>query len=111
MTFKGGLINGTLASLYGAASYICLFLTMNQHHTMKTVCYVLAAAGILLAIYWLATKEIMGIPILIVGVVHIGLGARAEHVAMQVGCTGLAVVAFVIGLMMLAKSEATPANM
>lgn len=106
MQFKGGLLNGSLVTVYGAASYICLLLASNQHNTMKTVCYVLAAIGILIAIYWLATREIMGIPILIVGIVHIGLGARAEHVGMQVGCTGLAVVAFVVGLMMLTMERA-----
>lgn len=107
MQFKGGLINGTLASIYGAASYICLLLASNQHNTMKTVCYALGAAGILIAIYWLATKEVMAIPILIVGIVHFGLGARSEHVGMQVGCTGLAVVAFVIGALMMTKEGAT----
>lgn len=101
MQFKGGLVNGTMAAFYGAVSNICLLLTMNQHDTMKTTCYVLGALGILLAIYWLATNEVMGIPIVMVGIVHIGLAARAEHVGMQIGCTGLAVVSFVIGLMML----------
>ncbi len=101
MQFKGGIVNGTLASLYGAVSYICLFLAMNQHDAMKTSCYVLAGVGILLAIYLLATSEVLGIPILLVGIVHIGLGVRAEHIAMQVGCTGLAVVAFVAGILML----------
>lgn len=101
MRFKGGIINGGLASLYGGASYICLYLKMNQHDTMKTICYALGVAGIILAIYWLATMEVMGLPILLVGVTHIGLAARSEHVGMQIGCTGLAVVAFVIGIMML----------
>lgn len=105
MRFNGGIVNGTLAALYGAASYICLFLAMNQHDAMKTTCYALAAAGILIGIYWLVTSEVMGIPMLLVGATHIGLGARAEHVAMQVGCTGLAVVAFVIGIMMLARMK------
>lgn len=107
MRFKGGIINGTLASIYGAASYICLLLASNQHNTMKTVCYVLAAAGVLIGIYWLATREVMGVPILIVGIVHVGLGARSEHVGMQVGCTGLAVVAFVIGALMMTKEGAS----
>lgn len=101
MQFKGGLINGTLASVYGAVSMWCLFFSKSQHHSMKTTCYVLAALGVLLALYWLATKEAYGIPILLVGLTHIGLGARAEHDAMNVGCTGLAVVAFVTALLML----------
>jgi len=101
MQFKGGMVNGTLAVVYGAASNVCLLLTMNQHDAMKMTCYVLGALGVLLAIYWLATSEVMGIPIILVGVVHIGLAARAEHVGMQIGCTGLSVVAFVIGMMML----------
>ncbi|MHB8859698.1 MAG: hypothetical protein ACYC6Z_09505 [Thermoleophilia bacterium] len=101
MRFKGGLANGALASIYGAASYICLFMAMNQHDTMKTICYVLGAAGIILAIYWFVTSEVMGIPILLTGICHIGLGARADHVGMQIGCTGLAVVAFAIGVIML----------
>lgn len=105
MELRGGLVNGTLASLYGAVSYICLFLAMNQHDAMKTTCYVLAGVGILLAIYWLATSEVMGIPILLVGIIHIGLGVKAEHVAMQVGCTGLAVVAFVAGMLMFAAAK------
>src|SRR5665648_318619 len=105
MRFKGGIVNGTLAALYGAASYICLFLAMNQHEAMKTTCYVLAGAGILIGIYWLATSEVMGIPMLLLGATHLGLGARAEHVAMQIGCTGLAVVVFVIAIMMLAMTK------
>jgi hypothetical protein len=91
--------------VYGGASYICLFLTMNQHDTMKAVCYALGAAGILIAVYWFATQEIMGIPVLVVGLCHIGLAARSEHVGMQIGCTGLAVVAFVIGVMMLTMTK------
>ncbi|MHB9112681.1 MAG: hypothetical protein ACYC4D_08685 [Thermoleophilia bacterium] len=105
MSFKGGMVNGTLAALYGAASYICLFLTMSQHDAMKTTCYALAAAGILIGIYWLATSEVMGIPLLLVGAVHLGLGARSEHVGMQIGCTGLAVVAFVIAALMLTTTK------
>lgn len=101
MQFKGGIFNGTLAVVYGAVSNVCLLLTMNQHDAMKTTCYVLGALGVLLAIYWLATSEVMGIPIIMVGIVHVGLAARAEHVGMQIGCTGLSVVAFVIGIMML----------
>lgn len=101
MQFKGGLVNGTLAAFYGAVSNTCLFLAMNQHDTMKTTCYALGALGILLAIYWLATSEVMGIPIVMVALVHIGLAARAEHVGMQIGCTGLAVISFVIAVMML----------
>ena len=103
MGFKGGIINGSLAVFYGAVTNICLLLAMNQHDAMKTTCYVLGAVGVLLAVYWLVSSEVMGIPILLVGLVHVGLGARAEHVAMQVGCTGLAVVAFVIGRLMLAS--------
>ncbi|MHB0866657.1 MAG: hypothetical protein ACYC6B_03700 [Thermoleophilia bacterium] len=103
MGFKGGMINGSLAVFYGAVTNTCLLLAMNQHEAMKTTCYVLGAIGVLLAIYWMVTSEVMGIPMLLVGLVHVGLGARAEHVAMQVGCTGLAVVAFVIGVMMLAS--------
>jgi len=105
MRFKGGVVNGALASLYGGLSYICLFLAMNEHDTMKTVCYLLGAGGILLAIYWFATQEIMGLPILIVGICHIGLAARSEHVGMQIGCTGLAIVSFFIGVMMLAMTR------
>lgn len=105
MRFKGGLVNGTLAGLYGAASNICLFLTMSQHDVMKTTCYALAGAGILIGIYWLATSEVMGIPMLLVGAVHMGLGARAEHVGMQIGCTGLVVVAFMIAVMMLTTTK------
>ncbi|MHB1390214.1 MAG: hypothetical protein ACYCXF_03130 [Thermoleophilia bacterium] len=102
MGFKGGIINGSMAVFYGAVTNFCLMLAMNQHEDMKKTCYVLGAIGVLLAIYWLATAEVMGIPILMVAFVHVGLAARAEHVAMQIGCTGLAVVAFVIGLLMLA---------
>lgn len=105
MSFKGGMVNGTLAALYGAASYICLFLTMSQHDTMKTTCYALGAAGIIIGIYWLATSEVMGIPMLLVGALHVGLGARSEHVGMQIGCTGLAVVVFVIAAMMLTTTK------
>jgi len=105
MKFKGGMVNGALASLYGGASYICLFLTMNQHDTMKTVCYALGVAGILIAIYWFVTQEIMGLPVLIVGLCHIGLAARSDHVGMQIGCTGLAVVSFMIGIMMLTRTK------
>ena len=105
MRFKGGAFNGMLASVYGAASYICLFMAMNQHETMKTICYVLGAAGIVLAIYYLATSEVMGIPILLTGILHLGLGARADHVGMQIGCTGLAVIAFVIGIIMLTMAK------
>lgn len=105
MRLKGGMINGTLAALYGSASYICLFLTMSQHNAMKNTCYALGIAGILIGIYWLATSEVMGIPILLVGALHLGLGARSEHVGMQIGCTGLAVVVFVIAAMMLATTK------
>lgn len=105
MKFKGGIVNGTLASIYGAASYICLFLALNQHDTMKTTCYVLGAVGILMGVYWLATSEVMGLPIILVGLCHIGLAARADHGGMQIGCTGLAVVAFMIGVMMLAMTK------
>ncbi|RJQ46424.1 MAG: hypothetical protein C4534_03085 [Gaiellales bacterium] len=101
------MINGGLASVYGAASYICMFLKMNQHDTMKTVCYALGIAGILLAFYWLTTSEVMGLPIFLVGVTHIGLAARSEHVGMQIGCTGLAVVTFVVGIIMLAEVRGT----
>ena len=85
----------------GGARLCGLFLRMHAQDTMKTVCYALGVAGIIIAIYWLATQEVMGLPILIVGLCHIGLAARSEHVAMQIGCTGLAVVACVIGAMML----------
>ena len=105
MRFKGGVVNGTLASVYGAASYICLLMAMNQHDAMKTICYVLGAVGIVLAAYWLATSEIMGIPIFLTGICHIGLGARADHVGMQIGCTGLAVVAFAVGIIMLTTTK------
>ncbi|MHB1361307.1 MAG: hypothetical protein ACYCW5_01750 [Thermoleophilia bacterium] len=105
MQFKGGLVNGTMASIYGAASYICLFMAMNQHDTMKTICYVLGAVGIILAAYWFVTSEVMAIPIILTGICHIGLAARADHVGMQIGCTGLAVVAFAIGIMMLTKAK------
>lgn len=105
MKFMGGLVNGALASIYGAASYICLFLALNQHDTMKTTCYALGAAGILIAVYWLATSEVMGLPIFLVGLCHIGLAARADHSGMQVGCTGLAVVAFMVGVMMLTMTK------
>ena len=110
MQFKGGLANGALASIYGAASYICLFMEMNQHDTMKLICYILGAAGILIAVYWFATSEIMGIPIILVGLCHIGLAARADHVGMQVGCTGLAVVAFAIGVVMLTRVKPAGAS-
>ncbi len=105
MKFKGGIVSGALASIYGAASYICLFMASNQHDAMKTTCYALGVAGILIAIYWLATSEVMGLPIILVGLCHVGLAARAEHSAMQIGCTGLAVVAFMIGVMMLAMTK------
>lgn len=109
MQFKGGMVNGALASIYGAASYICLLMSMNQHDTMKTICYVLGAVGIILAIYWFATSEVMAIPIILTGICHIGLGARADHVGMQIGCTGLAVVAFAVGVIMLTTAKPSTA--
>ena len=108
MQFKGGVANGTLAAIYGALNFINLMLAMNQHNNMKTVGYVMAGLGVLLAIYWLATREVMGIPILLVGIVNVGLAARAEHVALQVGDAALGVVAFVIALMMLGPAMRLP---
>jgi len=105
MRFKGGLVNGTIAAIYGAASNICMFLAESKHDQMKVVCYSLAGAGILIGIYWLATSEVMGIPMLLIGAVHLGLGARAPHLSMLVGCAGLAVVAFVIGILMLTMTK------
>lgn len=99
MQFKGGLINGSLVAVYGAVSFVCLFT--EDHMMMQKICYVLGAIGILLAIYWLATSEVLGIPIFLVGLVHIGMAAQASHAAMQIGCTGLAVITMVAGLMML----------
>lgn len=109
MRFKGGLVNGTLASLYGAASFICLFFGHADHHAMETTCYTLGGAGVLLALYWLATKEIAAIPILLIGLVHFGLAARAEHEAMNIGCTGLAVATLVAGMLMLTREGSTAA--
>ena len=102
MYFKGGTTNGLLASVYGLASFICLFLAMNQHSTMKTVSYVVGVLAVILAAYWLATREVSGIPFLLLGGIQIALGARAEHVALQIGSGALAVIGFVAGLMMFA---------
>jgi len=74
---------------------------------MQKFCYVLGALGILLAIYWLATSEALGVPLILVGIVHIGLAARSAHVAMQVGCTGLAIVSLVAGLVMLSAVKSS----
>jgi hypothetical protein len=102
MYLKGGTMSGVLASAYGFASFICLFLAMNQHSTMKTVSYVVGALAVILAVYWLATREVIGISFLLLGIIQIALGARAEHVALQVGSAALAAVGFVAGMMMFA---------
>ena len=104
MKFKGGLINGVLASLYGGACYFSLLL-LESEHDMKNVGYVLGVVGILMAIYWLATNEVMGIPLFIVGLLHISLAGRSGEMAMQSGVTGLAVVSFVIGVIMLTRLQ------
>ncbi|MBE0428870.1 MAG: hypothetical protein IBX61_03250 [Thermoleophilia bacterium] len=104
MRLKGGLLNGSLAAVYGAAGFIPLFMTMGQHRDMQTACYVLAVAGILLAVYWLVTGEAMGIPVLLIGIVFAPLGYWAEHVALQIGSAGLGVAAFVIAVTMLARA-------
>jgi len=107
MQFKGGLVNGLLVSVYGAASFTCLFFkaTPDDHMTMQKICWVLMAAGILLAIYLLVTKEVLGIPILLIGLVHGGLANWSEHVAMNTGCTGLAVVTMVLAALMLERTK------
>lgn len=107
MQFSGGLINGALASVYGGASFVCLFYAKNMdaHMTMQKICYVLAVVGIMLAIYWLATKEVFGIPILFIGMVHAGLARWAEHDAMNVGCTGLAVATLIMAALMLTTTR------
>jgi hypothetical protein len=89
-------------------SFVCLFT--EDHMMMQNICYVLGAVGILLAIYFLATSEALGIPIFLIGLVHIGFAAKASHAAMQVGCTGLAAVSMVAGLLMLTTLRA-PARM
>ncbi|MHB0914483.1 MAG: hypothetical protein ACYC5A_10775 [Thermoleophilia bacterium] len=103
MQFKGGLVNGVLATLYGAVSFWCLFFKsdMESHATMQKVCYVLAATGIVLGLYWLASKEVFGVPLLLVGLTHIGLARYAEHIPMDIGCAALASIVFIAGLMML----------
>ena len=86
---------------------MCLFFasTMDAHMTMQKICYVLAAAGIMLAIYWLATQEVFGIPILFIGLVHAGLARWAEHASMNVGCTGLAVATLILAALMLTTTR------
>jgi hypothetical protein len=102
MRFKGGLVNGTLVAIFGAVSFLNLFMAMNQHPTMKNISYVLGVVGILLGIYLLVTREVIGIPVLLTGVVYLGLGARAEHVALQIGSAGIGVTALIASMIMLA---------
>ena len=107
MQFKGGLLNGVIVSVYGAASFTCLFFkdTMNDHMTMQKICWVLAAVGIIIAIYLLLTKEVLGVPIALIGLVHAGLAHYSEHSAMNVGCTGLAVITMVLAALMLERTK------
>lgn len=116
MRFKGGLVNGALAAVYGTATMWILFYKegtemagmdhdsmdgMTGHQTMQRIGYVIGVAGIILALYWLATREVMGIPVFLVGLVDIGLARYADHVGLQVGAAAMAVVSILVGVMML----------
>lgn len=120
MRFKGGLINGTLAAVYGTATMWILFYKegaemvgmdhgnmdgMNGHQTMQRIGYVMGVAGVILAIYFLATREVMGIPVFLVGLTHFGLARYADHVGLQVGAATMAAVSLLVAVMMLSRVQ------
>jgi hypothetical protein len=118
LRFKGGLMNGTLVAVYGTATMWILFYKeaadmagmdhsnmegMNGHQTMQRIGYVMGVVGIILALYYLATREVMGIPVLLVGLTHFGLARYSDHIGLQVGAAAMAVVALLVGVTMLSN--------
>jgi hypothetical protein len=116
--FKGGLLNGALVSLYGTATMWILFYKegaemtgmdhdmdgMTGHQTMQNIGYVMGVIGVVLAIYLLATREVLGITVILVGLTHFGLARYSDHVGLQVGAASMAIVSLVVGIMMLSRA-------
>jgi hypothetical protein len=120
LRFKGGLINGTLAAVYGTLTMWILFYQeaadmagmdhsnmegMNGHQTMQRISYVMGGIGIILALYFLATREVMGIPVFLVGLTHFGLARYSDHVGLQVGAAAMAIVMLMVGVTMLSRVQ------
>jgi hypothetical protein len=112
MRFKGGLLNGTLASLYGFVGLWLLFYQegMEHHQTMKKISYVLGAAGIAIALYWLVTREVTGIPFMMLGLNFIGIARYSQHVPMDIGAATMSAVAVIIGVLMYMRIDARGAQ-
>jgi hypothetical protein len=104
-------------SLYGTATMWILFYKegaemtgmdhdmdgMTGHQTMQNIGYVMGVIGIVLAIYLLATREVLGITVILVGLTHFGLARYSDHVGLQVGAASMAIVSLVVGIMMLSR--------
>ncbi len=105
MRFKGGTLNGTIACLYGFVSLWLLFFHegMSYHRTMQKICYVLALTGFVIALYWLFSREVSGIPMVMLGLNFLGLARYAEHIPMDIAAAALSVTAMLMGLMMYAR--------
>ena len=117
------MLNGTLAAVYGAVTMWILFYKegtemmgmdhgnadgMSGHQTMQRIGYVMGVVGIVLAVYFLATREVMGIPLFVVGLTHFGLARYADHVGLQVGAATMAVTSMLVGIMMLSQVRREP---
>ncbi len=97
---KGGIFLGTLVLLYGTGGISCGGFIIN-HTVMQYVCYVLAAIGILLGLYFVASaKEIMGIPVIVTGLLHLGCALWTPHNVMPVFCIVVGGLSFINGFIM-----------
>jgi TRAP-type uncharacterized transport system fused permease subunit len=107
MRFKGGLFNGTLASLYGFTGLWLLFFKedMEQHRTMQKISYVLAFAGIAIALYWIATREVTGIPFMMLALNFLGMARYSEHMPLDIGAAAMSAVSIIIGVLMYTRID------
>jgi hypothetical protein len=99
------MLSGTLACLYAFfALWPVLYKEgMDNHRTMQRICYVMAVTGIIIALYWLATREVSGIPFLLIGLDFLGMARYSEHIPMDVGAAALSAMAMVIGVLMYTR--------
>ncbi len=97
---KGNILLGTLVSLYGAAGIACGgFVT--EHEMMQYACYGLAAVALVIGVYFIAlAKEIMGIPVLLTGLLHVGCALLTPHNIMPILCISLGSLSMINGFVM-----------
>lgn len=112
MRFKGGMLNGTLSSLYGFVGLWLLFYQegMEHHRTMQKISYVVGAFGIAIALYWLVTREVTGIPFMMLGLNFIGIARYSQHIPMDIAAASMSAVAIIIGVLMYTRIDAHDAR-